>query len=158
MRLFAAAMLLVVGACAARAPSGPPEIRLGVDACEGCRMTISDARYAAAVAGELDGEPRVFAFDDIGCLARWEARTSAFAPRHRWVHDHSTGGWIDASVAVFGRSTAWATPMGSGLAAFAEVRDAGAGASPARWDGVLEMARAGELDAPLSSQPGEESP
>jgi copper chaperone NosL len=148
---------LFMAACAARVPSGPPEIRLGVDACEGCRMTISDARYAAAVSGDQDGEARVLAFDDIGCLARWESRSSGFVPRRRWVHDRTRGDWIDASAAVFARSATWATPMGSGLAAFADGRDAGPGATPIGWERVLEMARAGELDVPMSSPTAEES-
>lgn len=148
---------LLLAACAARVPSGPPELRLGVDACEGCRMTISDARYAAAVSGDQDGETRLLAFDDIGCLARWESRNSGFVPRHRWVHDRAKGDWIDASTAVFARSPAWATPMGSGLAAFADRRDAGPEVAPIGWERVLDMARAGELDVPMSSPSAEES-
>lgn len=150
-RAAIAAVLALASACGGNAPSGPPEIRLGVDVCDGCGMAISDVRYAAAAEGEIEGELRVLKFDDIGCLARWEARSSRSVVRHRWVHDRDGEHWLDADAAIFERSTAWATPMGSGLAAFSKVPGPGAGVESLRWERVLDLARRGALDAPVSA-------
>jgi hypothetical protein len=120
-------------------------------------MSISEARYAAAVAGDLGGERRVFAFDDIGCLARWETKTSGFIPRERWAHDRNSERWIEAGAAVFVRSGSWTTPMGSGIAAFSASADAGAGGVPMVWEQVLDLARHGELDVPMPTSAREES-
>ena len=150
-RIMVAMLAMLAAACAREVSFGPPSIKFGVDVCDGCGMTISEARYAAAVAGPRDGERRVFVFDDIGCLARWEARVSGFVPAGRWVHDRNSERWIEASAAVFVRSAAWATPMGSGLAAFSTSADAGTGTEPMRWEQVLDMARRGALEVPMSS-------
>jgi len=137
-----AAALLCASACVEPAPDGPPEIRLGVDACDGCGMSIGETRYAAAVlAGEGSGG-RILKFDDIGCLARWEAGSKDADVRRRWVHDRSSERWIDASSATFVRVPELSTPMGSGIAAFQNRSDAEAlsverGGTLLSWSTVL---------------------
>ncbi len=45
---------------------GPPEIRLGRDACDHCQMTIVDEMYPAAL---VTAKGQVKRFDSIECLA-----------------------------------------------------------------------------------------
>jgi len=162
MRSLVAAISLLalacVSACGDSAPTGPPEIRLGVDACDGCGMTIAETRYAAAALAEDGAERRMLKFDDIGCLALWEANASGATLRGRWVHDRPTEAWIDASTATFSQIRELTTPMGSGIAAFktasdAEVLVAERGGEKLSWDAVLARAREGTLQShPFSRQ------
>jgi copper chaperone NosL len=151
MRAAFAGLVVVLSSCAGPVAQGPPELHLGIDICDGCGMAISDARYAAASASRADGERRVLRFDDIGCLARWQAQGSDPQPEELWVRDRHSEVWVAVSGAVFLRSGDWDTPMGSGLAAFA---DPGRSSSheAMRWDAVVLLARRGELDRPLEAR------
>ena len=150
--------LACVSACGGAAPNGPPEIRLGVDVCDGCAMAIAETRYAAAALAEDGAERRMLKFDDIGCLALWEANASGATLRGRWVHDRPTEAWIDASTATFSQIRELTTPMGSGIAAFKTASDAKVlvaerGGEKLSWDAVLARAREGTLQShPFSRQ------
>ena len=138
-------------ACGNDAPTGPPELRLGVDVCDGCGMAIAESRHAAAALADEDSGRRILKFDDIGCLARWEAGASESTVRVRWVHDRTTEAWIDAGAATFSRTPQLATPMGSGLAAFRIASDADAlvterGGESLSWNAILALARDGSLE------------
>jgi copper chaperone NosL len=78
-------------------------------------MVIDDERTAAA-ARTADG--RELRFDDAGDLVAF-VRESAEPVHEGWVRDWNGGGWLRCEAASFVRSTGLATPMGSGLAAFA---------------------------------------
>ena len=106
-------------------------------------MTISDLRFAAAVAEKNAGEPHVLLFDDIGCLARWQAAHPAASDRRLWVHDYATGRWIDAAAARYARDASRATPMGSGLAAFQGEGPRGT----LSWDEIVDAARHAAAEA-----------
>jgi len=94
---------------------GPEPIAYGRDACARCRMQISQAGFA----GELRAaDGALTKYDDIGCLLQSMARA------HRefsevWVHDHDSGDFIALLDAHLVRIQGGATPMGSGLVAFA---------------------------------------
>jgi len=142
--------LACVSACGDAAPIGPPELHLGVDVCDRCAMAIAEPRYAAAALVDDGAGPRMLKFDDIGCLANWEASAVGSTIRRRWVHDRPTEAWIDASTATFSQTLELTTPMGSGIAAFSSVSDADAlvaerGGEKLSWDGVLARARDGAL-------------
>jgi copper chaperone NosL len=164
IRLFAAASSALAVACASACggavPAGPPEIQLGIDACDGCGMVIAEPRYAAAAVADDGALRRGLKFDDIGCLARWEANASRSKLRERWVHDRSSGEWIDVSAATFVQNPELSTPMGSGLSAFknrsdADVLSAERGAQPLSWSAILNRARDGSLQVrPLSRVDG----
>ncbi len=156
MRGFAIAAsilaLACASACAGAAPVGPPQIRLGVDACDGCGMAIAEPRYAAAAVADDGAQRHMLKFDDIGCLARWEAGASRTTFRGRWVHDRSTEAWIDANAATFAQVPDLSTPMGSGIAAFktesdADVIVAERGGEKLSWEAILGRARDGALKA-----------
>jgi copper chaperone NosL len=112
-----AAMAIVLQGCAGTA-AGPAVLDVHHDACEGCRMAVSDARFAAQLV--VPGETPKF-FDDIGCLATYVARQRVTdAAAVAYVADHRTKQWVPAAAAVYSRVPGLATPMSSGLVAHAD--------------------------------------
>ena len=153
---------IVAVSCSGAPVSGPPRIRLGVDICDGCGMTISEARHAAA-ASDASGERSALLFDDIGCLARYEVRMDSPPPAERWVHDFRTGAWVAVSTVTFVRGESIGTPMGSGIAAFASASDADAlaaerGAERLTWERIRAMADDGTLHTRSDSTPHGDEP
>jgi copper chaperone NosL len=143
-RIFAAVSMLALAsavACGSAPPSGPPELKLGVDACDGCGMAIAEPRYAASAIADDGSGPRTLKFDDIGCLARWESRNPGLRQGPRWVHDRASARWIDADAATYVQVEGLPTPMGSGLVAYALASDADAliaerGGKKLTWDAI----------------------
>jgi copper chaperone NosL len=57
----AAAVLLMLSSCS----NGPQPIKLNVDNCYSCKMSISDVRFGAEV---VSRKGKVWKFDDVHCL------------------------------------------------------------------------------------------
>lgn len=121
--------LLILG-CARGAGSIRPQIEYGVDACDECRMVISDPTWASVA---VNREGRVVRFDDLHCLAGFLAGQRG--DWRVWVHVVDTDAWLDASGAWFTRRTERVTPMGSGWTAYARHTAAASGSSaePLSW-------------------------
>ena len=113
-------LLLVLAFVAGCGPSEsqPVDIESG-DVCAFCGRTIKDPLFAS----EIIYDGKVYKFDDLSCL-------SAFQTKHRgdifgttYVVDYLTKQWIRADAATI-VATDVATPMGSGLLAFADTAKA----------------------------------
>lgn len=105
-----------------------PGIVFDLDACEHCRMTISDRRFAAAA---ITATGRTVRFDSLECLASW-VNGAAAPPRALWVSDAAAPGvLIPLATARLHRAAAGITPMGMGFVAVA----ASWGTTP--WDGPV---------------------
>ena len=142
--LIVIVLLIGVTACASQAAGEPipPEIHLGEDACQFCRMIISDERYAA---GYLTADGDEFIFDDIGDMFRHHQEQAA-AVTAFFVHDHHEHTWVRAETAVYVLNPDLPTPMLSGLAAFAAEAEAGrfvaeAGGDIVTFEELLERYR-----------------
>lgn len=98
----------------------PPEIRYGEDVCEQCGMIISEARYAASYV-TTDGYVRLF--DDMGGMLIYDLNNQEEVHVY-WAHDLNTEEWIKADEAIYVLNDDLTTPMGWGLAAFANTADA----------------------------------
>jgi copper chaperone NosL len=115
-----AAMLLV--ACSQQpAEPQPPEIIYGEDVCDLCGMIISEPRYAAA---SLTTSGQAHKFDDIGDMfayhqAHAEEQVSAW-----FVHDYRNEAWIRGETAFYVTAAQIDSPMGHGVAAFADRAEA----------------------------------
>lgn len=133
--LAAAVLLSACGDTVAR----PRAVDTKNDACAWCRMSVSDARFAAQLAAPGE-EPRLF--DDIGCLRDLLARDAgSLGGWTAFVADHRTKAWVPASDAVYTRADALATPMDSHLIAHADAasRDADPDAKGGAGVGAAEL-------------------
>ena len=128
-------MLVLIAGCSQRAADGPPLVRYGTDECADCGMILSDERFAAALRVITNGESRDLLFDDIGDMLEYERANPTAQVSRRFVHDFDTRQWIDPAAAHFIKSDELHTPMGSGIAAFADEQRA--------------RARAEQIHAPL---------
>lgn len=129
----------------------PRPLVAGTDACEYCRMTISDVRFG----GEIQTSTgRIHTFDAIECLASYvlDAATRGEV-KAVWVSDFLARGLIPADSAVFVEG-GLSSPMGRALVAFGTRADAEAnlrGGRLLRWADVLELMRVRGLEPGATS-------
>lgn len=118
-------MLLLTAAvtlgCAAPAPR---PIGYGTEPCAHCHMTIDDARFAAEL---VTRKGRVAVFDDPTCLATYYAAgtTPPAEVALLVVYDFVTpDSALDAATAIYLRTDRVSTPMGGGIIALRNAREA----------------------------------
>lgn len=125
--LYALIWLLLLVACSGDSGTGPKEVKWDRDACERCRMVLSDRFHAAQIRYFPAEKKRsvVAFFDDIGCAVLWLADKSWERDQQTeiWVADHRTGEWIDARSATYVKGNL--TPMEYGLGAQSETTPSG---------------------------------
>jgi len=109
-------LLGLLAACARPSGPRPPEIAYGKDPCYECGMIINDPRFAAAYVTR-EGQARLF--DDIGCMVVYHRQHPEDVVAF-YVHDYETRAWVDAARAAFVHAPSVPSPMGYGLAAFAD--------------------------------------
>lgn len=132
---------LPAAAALAACTVAPQPLRLGLDECERCRMTVSDARFAGQL---LTRQGRSFTFDSVECLAGYlnEGRIAEEVLHSAWVMDFSRPDrWLRAEEAVFVLGGELRSPMGVGLTAHHDREAAAAfqrlnGGDLLDWDGV----------------------
>ncbi len=104
----------LMAACSA---AGPVPIRMNEDACDFCRMTISDSRFGGEA---VTATGRRHTFDSIECLVSWSRTASAKDTRALYVIDtQHPGSFVAADSAGFLKAGFMKSPMGRGLVAFA---------------------------------------
>ena len=137
------AMSVAVFALAACGPHRPAPIAYDVDACDYCRMQISDRRFGAEL---VTKKGRTIKFDSIECLlSYYKQANSAGDVESVWVADiRHPGVLIDANQAHFVNLGPGRAPMGGdrGWAAIADEQDAAAigitdRAAIKRWSDLL---------------------
>jgi copper chaperone NosL len=117
----AAAATVAMLACAA---PGPGVIHYDTDACDHCRMTISDPKFAAQLVTRTG---KIYRFDDPACLASFVA--SGPVPERDtlgiWLNDYAhPESRVSSTDAVFVVSDQVRAPMNGGVAAFASREEA----------------------------------
>lgn len=122
-----AILILLLFGCSGDPGTGPKEAKWDRDACERCRMVLSDRNYAAQIRYLPTGKKRtrVMMFDDIGCATLWLAdKPWKDAPGTEiWATDHRNGDWIDARQATYIKDRI--TPMAYGLGAQSDSAEGG---------------------------------
>lgn len=120
-------MAFILAACSGDPGTGPKQVRWDRDACERCRMVLSDPNHAAQIRYRPPGRQRseVALFDDIGCAVLWLAdQPWRDDPGVEiWVADRRTGEWLDARSATYVSGDV--TPMAYGLGAQSEAVSGG---------------------------------
>lgn len=146
--------VLVLLACGTGAPM---PLVAGHDACEFCRMAITDLRFGGEV---VLTSGRHVTFDSIECLASFlAAESDPSRVRSVWVSDFEQQRLVDAASAVFVRGGSLRSPMGRELVAFAAGTNAASlraryGGALLGWDAVREtvrVSRVGEERLPVAS-------
>ncbi len=101
----------------------PVELKMGVDACDFCKMTLSDPRFG----GELITiKGRVYRFDDTHCLSSFISAKSVPTSDIKtiWLCDFSNKGQLVATdQAILLKSEKLLSPMSGNTAAFASRQD-----------------------------------
>lgn len=138
-RIPAVPLLALVLAC----QRAPRPLVAGTDACDYCRMTVSDVRFG----GEIQSKTgRIHAFDAVECLASFYLDASERGEvRAAWATDFESGRFVAVDSAIFIYEGRINSPMGRSLIALApdtpdETRR-GYGGRVLRWPELLEMFR-----------------
>lgn len=116
-----AAMLLLPALPACGESKGPEPVAWERDACEHCRMIISERQFATEL---RDARKRLHKFDDIGCAVHWTKRQNLRVEdlAEFWVMSHDDGKtWLDARTAHFQFGVR--SPMNYNFAAFPTQRE-----------------------------------
>jgi copper chaperone NosL len=95
--------------------------------CAGCRMTVSDLRFAGQLVASGE-EPRFF--DDIGCMRKYLSKNREQAAWTAFVSDYRSRKWIAADAAHFWKCEAIETPMSSHIVATESDEPPGEGCTP----------------------------
>lgn len=131
--LLAGLAMLFLAACSIDPGNGPGDVKWDRDACERCRMVLSDRKHSAQIRYFPADKKRskLLKFDDIGCALIWlEDKPWKDDPKTQlWVADRNGGGWLNARDAIYIKGDV--TPMEYGL-----------GAQEAAVEGGLDFAQA----------------
>jgi nitrous oxidase accessory protein len=138
-----AGLLLALSACS----SAPRPLVQGTDACDYCRMSVSDVRFG----GELQVKNgRIYTFDSIECLASFYLDAADRDDvRGVWVADYSTSKLIAVDSAFFVQASRVQSPMGRSLIALAAPTSATQlaqyGGRTLHWLDVVEFVRSQQV-------------
>jgi copper chaperone NosL len=97
--------------------SGPKPVKLNQDMCAYCRMTITEASFAAQLTTK---KGRHYMFDDILCLMGYKKENEQMEYEHFYVADFcSPDYFVQLDQAVLLQSDSLRSPMGGNIAGFA---------------------------------------
>ena len=116
MKLILSVILLIIISCSNDNELKPVDIHYGQDICERCKMIISEEKFSSQI---IQQDGTVYNFDDIGGMLAYITEESEDVASY-WVHDFVSGEWIRAEEATFLLDSDLMTPMGFGIAAFAD--------------------------------------
>lgn len=141
-QLRLALVLVTALALIACAAPGPGDIHYDTDACDHCRMTISDPKFAAQLVTRTG---KIYRFDDPWCLASFVAagRVPDRDVHSIWLNDHAhPESRVMSGDALFVVSDSIRAPMNGGAAAFgtrdeAEALKSSSGGRIVRWADIL---------------------
>ncbi|MES2647480.1 MAG: nitrous oxide reductase accessory protein NosL [Bacteroidota bacterium] len=103
-------LLFAVHGCTAK----PQPVKYGSDACNFCKMTIMDKKFACEW---ITGKGKVFRFDDLHCLLSYNKAN--YTEGKAYVNDYTGNGeLLPANDLFYINAAAIKAPMGGNLAAF----------------------------------------
>jgi copper chaperone NosL len=99
----------------------PVPIKLNADACEFCKMTISNGKFGAEL---ITKKGRNYKFDDVACMVQF-AKSSTIVPCESfYVNDYlKDNSLIPAETAFFIKGEKINSPMRGNLAAFGSANE-----------------------------------
>lgn len=112
----AIALLFVLCTFSSCGSKGPEAVVLNKDACEFCKMTISDGRFMTEL---ITKKGRVYKFDDLNCMLQYSAESGKAAVESFYVGNYEKQNeFIEASKAWYVADSSLKSPMGGNTAAF----------------------------------------
>ena len=127
---------LILSSCG---ENGPQNIKLNIDDCDFCRMTISDGKFGAEI---ITKKGRAHVFDDLNCMISFLHENDANNIRDYYVCDfQEVNHLINATTAWYVTHQDVRSPMGGNTAAFSSRQAAEAfatqyGATAIDWKSV----------------------
>lgn len=114
--LAALAFTLALNSCS----TSPQPFKLGIDACDYCKMTITDNRFGGEIITE---KGKLYKFDDVHCMLSFEKeRKSTEKTKDTYLVDYSgNGSLIILTNASLIKSELLKSPMGANIAAFSNL-------------------------------------
>jgi copper chaperone NosL len=113
------ALLFALSSCGS---NGPEPIKLNVDSCDFCKMSIADGKFGAEV---ITQKGRTYKFDDLGCMMNYckENKNTVFS--NYYVHDYTKNNTlIPAEKAYYLKGGSIVSPMQGNTMAFSSEKDA----------------------------------
>ena len=107
----AACVIFIMQSCS----SGPQSIKYGGDACDFCKMTIMEKKFACEW---VTAKGKVFRFDDVHCLLSHNKANKSDGIAY--VNDFNGKELVKANDLFFVNSTVLKAPMGGNVAAFTD--------------------------------------
>ena len=121
--------------------ASPEPIKLNVDNCSHCQMTIADNRYSCEA---ISNKGRVYKFDDFLCLRGFVKSNAGITFSSYYVSDFLVPhNLVSTSSASFIKGNGIDAPMGGDIAGFSNADSAKSyegilNAKPVTWDSVLK--------------------
>lgn len=131
------AFLVFVSACSTK---NPEPIKLNIDNCDHCKMTVTDLKFATEL---ITDKGRIYKFDDLKCMVKYNEENSLKNALY-FVPDHnSPENLIRAEKAIYVKGENVRTPMNGFIATFAAQDEASSfatqnGADIITWKEVIE--------------------
>ncbi|MGL2967220.1 nitrous oxide reductase accessory protein NosL [Flavobacterium sp. XGLA_31] len=117
--VLALVLLFVLVSCGNREPQ---PIKLNVDSCDFCKMTIANAQFAAEL---ITDKGRIYKFDDFTCMIQYTKENSTANNAKLFVNDYLTANkFIPVEQAFFLKGGTIHAPMGGKAVAFSNKADA----------------------------------
>ena len=132
-------VILMAGLLSSCSPKAPEQIKLNSDACDFCKMTISDVRFAAEL---ITNKGRIYKFDDLACMQNYKNEDPHAKESHCYISDFNNAGqFLEVEKAIYVQSEEVKSPMGGNTAAFADESSAKTYSekiqtAPLTWDDV----------------------
>jgi hypothetical protein len=148
-RVFYAALFMLGGACSPAQvwPPSPATLQPGEESCAGCRMFVSDPRFAAqrhARDGSLEW------FDDLGCLAEKYGPDDS-DPEGVFVRAFTDADWLRGDRGYVLHAADIGSPMGYGWRAYAtqqQAQGAAIGHADTQLLPIIDFLRGGAAGSP----------
>lgn len=116
--LLGVAVLLLFVSCNT---TEPEPVKLNVDNCEHCKMTIADLKFAAEL---ITDKGRIYKFDDLSCLLSYKKDQSLVNTKEFVADYNNPKDFVNAEEAFFVSGEKVQSPMNGNVAGFAKKEDA----------------------------------
>ena len=112
-------IIFILSSCGS---NGPQVILINKDACEFCKMTITDGRFMAQL---LTKKGRVYKFDDLSCMLSYSNALNKTSIENFYVANYEKQNELmEAAKAWYVADSSFKSPMGGNTAAFASKESA----------------------------------